>query len=57
MPLRIVFDARRIADFGIGTYIRNLVRSLAKIDQSNQYTLVTPVAEVVRMGVSPPDTM
>src|ERR1700680_5028375 len=46
MPLRIVFDARRIADFGIGTYIRNLVRSLAKIDQSNQYTLVTPVAEV-----------
>jgi glycosyltransferase involved in cell wall biosynthesis len=46
MPLRIVLDARRIADFGIGTYIRNLVRSLAKIDQSNRYTLVTPVAEV-----------
>ena len=33
MPLRIVLDARRIADFGIGTYIRNLVRSLAKIDR------------------------
>ena len=46
MPLRIVLDARRIADFGIGTYIRNLVRSLAKIDHSNQYTLVTAAPEV-----------
>lgn len=46
MPHRIVLDARRIADFGIGTYIRNLVRSLSKIDHSNQYTLVTPVPEV-----------
>ncbi len=46
MPLRIVLDARRIADFGIGTYIRNLVRSLAKIDSSNQYTLVIPTPEV-----------
>ena len=46
MPLRIVLDARRIADFGIGTYIRNLVRSLARIDQTNQYTLVTPTPEV-----------
>ena len=46
MPLRIVLDARRIADFGIGTYIRNLVRSLAKIDLSNQYTLVIPSPEV-----------
>jgi glycosyltransferase involved in cell wall biosynthesis len=46
MPHRIVLDARRIADFGIGTYIRNLVRSLAKIDRSNHYTLVTPLPEV-----------
>ena len=46
MPHRIVLDARRIADFGIGTYIRNLVRSLSKIDHSNHYTLVTPVPEV-----------
>jgi glycosyltransferase involved in cell wall biosynthesis len=40
MSLRIVFDARRVADFGIGTYIRNLVRSLAKVDTVNRYTLV-----------------
>jgi glycosyltransferase involved in cell wall biosynthesis len=41
MPLRIVLDTRRVADFGIGTYIRNLVRSLAHVDTSNQYTLIT----------------
>jgi glycosyltransferase involved in cell wall biosynthesis len=46
MPHRIVLDTRRIEDFGIGTYIRNLVRSLAKIDHSNHYTLVTAMPEV-----------
>ncbi len=46
MPLRIVLDTRRVADFGIGTYIRNLVRALAQIDRSNHYTLVTPQREV-----------
>jgi len=39
MPLRILIDARRLRDFGVGTYTRNLVRSLAKIDRANQYTL------------------
>ncbi|MGD0436132.1 MAG: glycosyltransferase family 1 protein [Bryobacteraceae bacterium] len=40
MPLRIVVDTRRVSDFGIGTYIRNLVCSLARIDTSNFYTLI-----------------
>src|SRR5215831_15869277 len=44
MPLRIVLDARRLADFGIGTYIRNLIRSLAKLDTVNHYTLITSSA-------------
>jgi glycosyltransferase involved in cell wall biosynthesis len=55
MPHRIVLDARRIADFGIGTYIRNLVRSLAKIDHSNDYTLVTPVPDVPEFSDLPPN--
>ena len=46
MSLRIVLDARRVADFGIGTYIRNLVRSLARLDHTNQYTLITPAPAV-----------
>ena len=46
MPLRIVLDARRVADFGIGTYIRNLVDSLARLDQENHYILITSAASV-----------
>ena len=40
MPLHIVIDVRRIRDFGIGTYIRNLTRALARLDQENRYTLI-----------------
>jgi len=39
-PLRVVLDARHIRDFGIGTYIRNLVYALAKIDLTDEFTLV-----------------
>jgi len=46
MPLRIILDTRRVADFGIGTYIRNLVRSLANLDRINHYTLITPTPAV-----------
>jgi len=35
----IGIDARKLGDFGIGTYIYNLVRALAEIDQENQYVL------------------
>jgi glycosyltransferase involved in cell wall biosynthesis len=37
----IVIDARRIRDFGIGTYIRSLVQALGTIDHRNRYTLVS----------------
>src|SRR5262249_47177243 len=36
----IGIDARKIRDFGIGTYIRNLVRGLAQLDQENRYLLL-----------------
>ena len=38
--LHIVIDVRHAADFGIGTYIRNLTRALARLDPVNRYTLV-----------------
>ena len=41
MPLHIVIDARRVCDFGIGTYIRNIARSLSALDADNRYTLIT----------------
>ena len=46
MPSHIVIDARRIRDFGIGTYIRSLVHALATIDTANRYTLVSGAADV-----------
>ncbi len=46
MPAHIVIDARRVRDFGIGTYIRSLVQALGAIDRTNRYTLVSGPAEV-----------
>ena len=41
MPRHIVIDCRRLGDFGIGTYIRNLVQALARLDKEHRYTLIT----------------
>jgi glycosyltransferase involved in cell wall biosynthesis len=46
MPLHIAIDARRIRDFGIGTYIRSLLHALGAIDTVNRYTLVSGPADV-----------
>ena len=40
MPFHAVIDVRRWNDFGIGTYIRNLVTALARLDRENRYTLI-----------------
>lgn len=45
MAYTIGIDARKIQDFGIGTYVRNLVRSLAAIDSENHYVLLTKPAD------------
>jgi len=44
--LHIAIDARRIRDFGIGTYIRSLVHALAQVDRQNRYTIVSGPADV-----------
>lgn len=41
MPYTIAIDARKIRDYGIGTYTRNLIRELAEIDGENNYLLLT----------------
>jgi len=38
--VRIAIDARKYRDFGIGTYIRNLVTQLARIDRATEYVLL-----------------
>lgn len=41
MAHTIGIDARKLHDFGIGTYVRNLIYHLAEIDAENQYVLFT----------------
>ena len=38
--MRVAIDVRKLHDFGIGTYIRNLLRHLARLDQASEYVLL-----------------
>ena len=38
--VRIAIDVRKLHDFGIGTYVRNLVDQLAHLDQDTEYVLL-----------------
>ena len=46
--VRIGIDARKLHDFGIGTYIRNLLKQLARLDRDSEYRTALPGA---RCGV------
>jgi len=53
--VRIAIDTRRIGDFGVGTYIRNVVRMLGRIDQQNEYLLIGPAEPLREIGDLPPN--
>ena len=38
--MRIAIDARKLRDFGIGTYIRNLLRHLARLDATTEFVVL-----------------
>lgn len=42
MSARIAIDARKLADFGIGSYLRGLISGLAAIDEDHHYLLLAP---------------
>ncbi len=44
--MRVAIDARKLHDFGIGTYIRNLLRQLARIDHDTEYILLCGEADI-----------
>lgn len=44
--MRIAIDARKLRDFGIGTYIRNLVEQLARLDRTTEYVLLLSPEDV-----------
>ena len=38
--VRVAIDVRKLHDFGVGTYVRNLLRQLARIDHDTEYVLL-----------------
>ncbi|HEX4784227.1 MAG TPA: glycosyltransferase family 1 protein [Candidatus Sulfotelmatobacter sp.] len=52
MPaVKIAIDIRRMTEFGVGTYIRNVVRALDRLDHENTYFLIGSPAKVEEIGV------
>jgi glycosyltransferase involved in cell wall biosynthesis len=43
--LRIAIDARKLRDYGIGTYVRNLLRHLSRIDAKTEYVILCRVQD------------
>jgi len=56
MPsVKIAIDIRRMTEFGVGTYIRNVVRTLGRLDHHNNYLLIGSPAKVEEIGALPPN--
>jgi glycosyltransferase involved in cell wall biosynthesis len=56
MPLvKIAIDIRRMTEFGVGTYIRNVVRTLGRLDRETTYLLIGPPEKVKEIGGLPPN--
>ena len=56
MPaVKIAIDIRRMTEFGVGTYIRNVVRTLGRLDRENEFLLIGSPAKVEEIGALPPN--
>jgi len=54
MPaVKIAIDIRRMTEFGVGTYIRNVVRTLGRLDHENEFFLIGSPAKVEEIGALP----
>jgi glycosyltransferase involved in cell wall biosynthesis len=53
--VKIAIDIRRMTEFGIGTYIRNVVRALGRLDRQNKYFLIGSPHKVEEIGPLPPN--
>jgi glycosyltransferase involved in cell wall biosynthesis len=53
--VKVAIDIRRITDFGVGTYIRNIVRALSRLDRENKYYLIGPPEKAGEIGSLPPN--
>jgi glycosyltransferase involved in cell wall biosynthesis len=51
--VKVAIDIRRMTEFGVGTYIRNVVRTLSRLDQDSTYFLVGSPAKMAECGPLP----
>lgn len=51
--MRIAIDVRRMNEFGVGTYTRNIVRALARLDADDEYFLLGPREKIGEIGALP----
>jgi glycosyltransferase involved in cell wall biosynthesis len=51
--VKIALDIRRMTEFGIGTYTRNVVRALGRLDRSTKYFLIGSPEKVKEIGSLP----
>jgi glycosyltransferase involved in cell wall biosynthesis len=53
--VKVAIDIRRMTEFGVGTYIRNVVRMLARLDRESKYFLIGSPEKVAECGALPPN--
>jgi glycosyltransferase involved in cell wall biosynthesis len=53
--VKVAIDIRRMTEFGVGTYTRNVVRALGRLDLSNEYFLIGSPQKVAEIGPLPPN--
>ena len=51
--MKIAIDIRRMTEFGVGTYIRNVVRTLSRLDHETTYILIGSPDKVKEIGPLP----
>jgi len=51
--VKVAIDIRRMTEFGVGTYIRNVVKTLARLDRESKYFLIGSPEKVAECGPLP----
>ncbi len=51
--VKIAIDIRRMTEFGVGTYIRNVVRTLGRLDRETTYLLIGAPEKMKEIGALP----
>lgn len=51
--MKVAIDIRRMTEFGVGTYTRNIARALGRLDKENKYYLIGSPDRVAEIGFLP----